>query len=691
MATFASLCATRVAARKSAGLADQLRRHPVELVALPSLFFALLVASTLAATLLVSQASAVAEQKKLQSMADSAATSLSAAMQGALSPLLTVRSFLADMPDNARHSRAKAYFANAAPGLVAQFDAVACIQLAPYGHVSAIHPVATPLLNLTGVLTGGGLDLFQGIVPAGKPLYRPAALLALSTRGLVLQGPQTVFACVGSTCNVGVNSALAIIARLPIFVPSANASDMFADATWDGVPNTNQIGPFTSATNCSLNLSPSSGLSLCDTNAVGDGTRFWGFATIIFSWRRLLEVARISTLGDSDAGSVKWSVARKPDVFAGSLLDATSINANERVAGYNAQPLPTEAYANGVVSSVTVASSRWVVTLEPATGTFVPPWTIGAVIASVLVSALLTVMAFAHLRNQQLISDLLYSTLPTRVVQQIHAGSDASKSGIVFSERFEHVTILFTDIVHFTDLVSTISPSQTMEMLNSLFKDFDNIASRHGVVKVETIGDAYMAVAGTAAPHDPAAQAAQMAAVALDLLETAKSHRLPNGELLQIRIGIHCGPAVAGVVGITLPHWSLFGDAVNTASRMESSSVPGRCQVSDALAQLLLAGGAQAEGAGLVRRGEVSVKGKGTMFTWWLKRPAEDFPPLSAEDRALATTRSGGPLMLRQSSAGDVVSLGPLRGLGDAGASSGSATPGAQSPGGGYDGVVVEA
>ena len=218
-----------------------------------------------------------------------------------------------------------------------------------------------------------------------------------------------------------------------------------------------------------------------------------------------------------------------------------------------------------------------------------------------------------------------------------------------FAERFDHVTVLFTDIVRFTDLVATISPFETMAMLNELFFEFDDVIARAGVTKVETIGDAFMAVDGTDAPlRGPVAQALQMAAVALDFLDVAARHELPNGGQMRIRAGLHCGPVVAGVVGKKLPHWSLFGDTVNTAARMESNSIPGRVHVSSDFARLIYeaeaasrAATAAALAAGrappppfpfvLQSRGSIAIKGKGVLVTHFLLRRGDALLPGEVE------------------------------------------------------------
>ncbi|XP_015596279.1 guanylate cyclase 32E isoform X2 [Cephus cinctus] len=215
---------------------------------------------------------------------------------------------------------------------------------------------------------------------------------------------------------------------------------------------------------------------------------------------------------------------------------------------------------------------------------------------------------------------LLHRMLPKTVADALKRGDP------VEAESFDCVTIYFSDIVGFTQLSADSTPLQVVTMLNELYTCCDYIISHYDVYKVETIGDAYMVVSGLPI-RNGAKHAGEIASMALHILRRIRKFELPHkpGEGLKIRIGIHSGQCVAGVVGLKMPRYCLFGDTVNTASRMESSGLPLKVHMSEATWTLLQKlGGYQAE-----ERGLVHIKGKGEMKTYWLT--GED--PLCRQNR----------------------------------------------------------
>ena len=180
----------------------------------------------------------------------------------------------------------------------------------------------------------------------------------------------------------------------------------------------------------------------------------------------------------------------------------------------------------------------------------------------------------------------------------------------VIADSFAEATVLFADIVEFTKLAEVISPEVLVGMLNDIFTRFDNIADHYGLEKIKTSGDAYMVAAGLPIPvKDHAFRAAHMA---LDMLEAVEHFNEHSPHKLKIRIGIDTGSVVAGVIGTKKFFYDLWGDTVNTASRMESHGIPGRIQITNSTQQFL------SDSFTLEERGVIDVKGKGKMSTWFL-------------------------------------------------------------------------
>jgi len=204
--------------------------------------------------------------------------------------------------------------------------------------------------------------------------------------------------------------------------------------------------------------------------------------------------------------------------------------------------------------------------------------------------------------------DLLLSILPRTVVDRINGGE------VMIADQVDAVTILFADIVGFTQLASRQSPSDLVQFLNSIFTAFDELTHRLGAEKIKTIGDAYMVAFGLPDPRPDHAEAA--ARLALAMLDEIGRFRSGDGAQVNLRIGLHTGPAVAGIIGQRKFSFDVWGTTVNIASRMESHGEPGRIHVSETFMAAL------ADRFAFTERGVVEVKGTGPMRTYFLDGPA---------------------------------------------------------------------
>ena len=205
---------------------------------------------------------------------------------------------------------------------------------------------------------------------------------------------------------------------------------------------------------------------------------------------------------------------------------------------------------------------------------------------------------------------LLLNILPEPIARRLREGEP------LIADRFDDVTLMFADIVEFTRLSSTMSPAELVGVLNEVFSAFDDLVERFELEKVKTIGDAYLVVGGVPERSDD--HTARVAAMALELAEAVGRIEAAARLGIRFRIGIHCGPVVAGVIGTKKFIYDIWGDTVNLASRMESLGVPGRVQVTHAVRERL------EERFRFEARGLIDVKGKGPTPTWFLVGRADD-------------------------------------------------------------------
>jgi class 3 adenylate cyclase len=206
-------------------------------------------------------------------------------------------------------------------------------------------------------------------------------------------------------------------------------------------------------------------------------------------------------------------------------------------------------------------------------------------------------------RSDRLLDNILPHAISARLKREEHPIAD----------QFDEVSVLFADIVGFTSYAARHTPETVINLLNTLFYAFDDMVERSGLEKIKTSGDAYMVAAGM--PEARTDHAAAIADLAVDMMGLVERLHREGRPALDLRIGIHSGPVGAGIIGKRKFSYDLWGDTVNTASRLQSTSEPGRIQISEATAQRL------GPGYALEDRGAVELKGLGAARTYFLTLP----------------------------------------------------------------------
>jgi adenylate cyclase len=222
-------------------------------------------------------------------------------------------------------------------------------------------------------------------------------------------------------------------------------------------------------------------------------------------------------------------------------------------------------------------------------------------------------------REYQRSESLLSNILPTSVAARL---KDPART--LIADKYDEASILFADIAGYTKRASHMAPGELVRFLDRLYTEFDRLVDEHGLEKIKTSGDSYMVVSGVPQPRPDHAEA--LADFALDMAGVVAGMNDPTGRPVPLRIGLGCGPVVAGVVGASKFFYDVWGDAVNVASRMESTDIEGRIQVPQDLYERLR------DDFLFEERGDVDVKGKGVMHTWYLvgRRAVDDAHSLAS-------------------------------------------------------------
>jgi adenylate cyclase len=216
-------------------------------------------------------------------------------------------------------------------------------------------------------------------------------------------------------------------------------------------------------------------------------------------------------------------------------------------------------------------------------------------------------MEAEYQRSEQLLANILPATVAARL-------KDPART--IIADKYDDASILFADIAGYTSRASDTAPADLVRFLDRLYTDLDALVDKHDLEKVKTSGDSYMVVSGVPKPRTDHVEA--LACFALDMADAVADLKDPQGRAVPLRIGLASGPVVAGVVGARKFFYDVWGDAVNVASRMETTDVAGRIQVPQNVYERI------SDRFVLEERGEVNIKGKGVMRTWYLVGRRDD-------------------------------------------------------------------
>jgi len=352
----------------------------------------------------------------------------------------------------------------------------------------------------------------------------------------------------------------------------------------------------------------------------GEGVLYIGVINLVMA-AVFLAIPLLHRFGNIIAAMTFVIVAYASLTFVGSQVGTDSgvqfyylVSASLAVLVLGTEHLPLASTVVGIGAALVVGMQF----LVPTDTGIQPRWALNAAFVLAVVSA--CVMTFAtvwyamrevtraeaameveYKRSEALLTNILPASVAQKLKDPAHG---------VIADRYDDASILFADIAGFTERASEIPPTELVRFLDRLYTTFDRLVDRHGLEKIKTTGDSYMVVSGVPTPRPDHAEA--IAALALDMSDAVADLRDPRGNPVPLRMGIASGPVVAGVVGARRFFYDVWGDAVNVASRMESTDLEGRIQVPQDVFERLR------HAFVLEERGDVEIKGKGVMRTWYL-------------------------------------------------------------------------
>ena len=357
-------------------------------------------------------------------------------------------------------------------------------------------------------------------------------------------------------------------------------------------------------------------INMVGHSIVVDGVDYpcWGFAVILLNWAALKEESDIYENFDREGMQFKLT---RTDV----KINPETGEETEEVKTIAESEMSYLIANDNVTLDLATGDNNWVISVGYNNG-FSPnyeAWGYPIVICGSFLFAILVMLVLVSKKDYERI---LHKLMPKRAIAKLRKGETVV-------EEYKNVTIFFSDIVGYTRMSSEMTPIQVMKMLNDLFMEFDKLAEKYNVFKVETIGDAYIAIGGAPNKCSGAEAAEKVALFALDVMKVVSEFETADDAKIFIRAGLASGPVVAGVVGFSLPKYTLFGDTVNFASRMESSSQQMRVQIAPITHRLLLDAPSyqftseKRQDGGVGGELGVEIKGKGRQFTYWLNSVTE--------------------------------------------------------------------
>ena len=348
-----------------------------------------------------------------------------------------------------------------------------------------------------------------------------------------------------------------------------------------------------------VNMDPAEGHTMIVNNITYP---CWGFVVVLLDWATLKEQSNIYKEFENEKMQFK--------------LTRTDIkNGVESVKSIAESENSDLCAAENVTLDLDTGDNGWVISVCYDDG-FSPNYKVWAYPLVFIGSFIFMILMMLVLVSKSQLESILLRLMPPRAIKKLTKGE-------TIIEKYDMVTIFFSDIVGYTKMSSEMTPQEVMKMLNDLYSRFDVEAEKHGIFKVETIGDAYIAVAGCPKRCSGPEAAQKMALFALDAMKIVSDYQTDDGSNVCIRAGLASGPCVAGVIGTALPKYTLFGDTVNFAARMEQTSEKMKIQISPSTQRMLLDAPTYDFECEERRdkNGElgVEVKGKGRQYTYWVK------------------------------------------------------------------------